>query len=236
MQARPPHILITNYSMLEFLLRARLDSAFFDGPTGRHWKLLALDEAHVYDGADGAEIALLLRRVRDRVVRSEPGRLRCLATSATLGGPDDYPTLAAFGRDLFGERFEWEPDDLARQDVIGSHRLSLVRADGAYELPAATYGRLAPLLAGSDGAAMSALTRSSPRTARRPPRGSTGLVPSARHSKPSSPRTPESRGSRSTSKRLRSSFQMRRAAFGDPSRRKCSSTCRARGRRPARRG
>lgn len=159
MQERPPHVLITNYSMLEFLLLRPADSAFFDGPTGRHWTLLALDEAHVYDGADGAEIALLLRRLRDRVVRSEPDRLRCLATSATLGSRTDYPDLASFGQDLFGERFEWDEHDPGRQDVIGPRRLSLVRASRAYELPAATYGRLRPLLSSRDGNVVPELDR-----------------------------------------------------------------------------
>lgn len=150
MQEKPPHILITNYSMLEYLLLRPADSVFFDGPTGRYWKLIALDEAHIYDGADGAEVALLLRRVRDRVVGSERGHLRCLATSATLGSEADYPVLAQFGQDLFDERFEWVPDDPSRQDVVGPRRLRLARADGAYELPATTYSRIRPLLAEED--------------------------------------------------------------------------------------
>jgi ATP-dependent helicase YprA (DUF1998 family) len=146
MQEHPPHILITNYSMLEFLLLRPADSAFFDGDTGRHWKLMALDEAHVYDGADGAEIALLLRRVRERVVQSESGRLRCLATSATLGSRADFPDLASFGRDLFGELFEWEEHDETRQDIVEPRRLPLKLDEPAYELPSRTYGRLRAVL------------------------------------------------------------------------------------------
>lgn len=146
MQAEPPHILITNYSMLEYLLLRPADSRFFDGPTGEHWRLIALDEAHVYDGADGTEVALLLRRLKDRVVRSEPGRLRCVGTSATLGSEADYPLLAQFAQDLFGERFEWVPDDDARQDIIGPRRLPLAGHDGEYELPPETYGQMRRLL------------------------------------------------------------------------------------------
>src|SRR6185369_5061702 len=67
MQDKPPSILLTNFAMLEYLLLRPRDSALFDGETGRHWRAIALDEAHVYDGAAGAEIAMLLRRVRDRV-------------------------------------------------------------------------------------------------------------------------------------------------------------------------
>ena len=94
---RPPHILITNYAMLEYLLLRPKDSEFFDGEAGQFWRFIALDEAHIYDGASGIEIAMLLRRLKDRVVRSEPGRLRCIATSATLGrGREDFPAVARF--------------------------------------------------------------------------------------------------------------------------------------------
>jgi ATP-dependent helicase YprA (DUF1998 family) len=147
MQDEPPHILITNYSMLEYLLLRPADTRFFDGPTGRYWKLIALDEAHVYDGADGTEVALLLRRLKDRVVRSEPGRLRCVGTSATLGTEADYEGLAQFAQDLFGERFEWIEDDETRQDVVGPRRLPLARGEGEYELPPHTYARIRELLA-----------------------------------------------------------------------------------------
>jgi ATP-dependent helicase YprA (DUF1998 family) len=123
MRESPPHILITNYAMLEYLLLRPRDSEFFDGDTGPFWRFIALDEAHIYDGASGIEIAMLLRRVKDRVVRSEPGRLRCIATSATLGrGRQDFGAVATFAREIFGERFEWAEDDPTRQDVIESQR------------------------------------------------------------------------------------------------------------------
>lgn len=140
MRATPPHILLTNFSMLEYLLLRPEDTAFFDGPTRDHWRLIALDEAHVYDGADGAEIAMLLRRVRDRVVDSEPGRLNYFATSATLGkGESDYPLLRAFGEALFDERFEWDPADPKRQDIVGPTVQRLARGEGRHQLPAAAY-------------------------------------------------------------------------------------------------
>lgn len=123
MRESPPHILITNYAMLEYLLLRPRDSEFFDGETGRFWRFIALDEAHIYDGATGIEIAMLLRRVKDRVVRSEPGRLRCIATSATLGrGRQDFGAVATFASELFGERFEWADDDPLRQDVVEGQR------------------------------------------------------------------------------------------------------------------
>ena len=119
MWASPPHILITNYAMLEYLLLRPKDSEFFDGEAGQFWRFIALDEAHIYDGASGIEIAMLLRRLKDRVVRSEPGRLRCIATSATLGrGREDFPAVARFASEIFGETFQWIDDDPRRQDVV----------------------------------------------------------------------------------------------------------------------
>lgn len=143
MQLTPPHILLTNYAMLEYLLLRPKDSPLFDDHTGKHWAFIALDEAHVYDGADGAEVGMLLRRVRERVVKSEPRRIQCFATSATLGrGPEDYPELVRFAQALFDERFEWDATDESRQDVVGAKRRRLVQQEREYELPTAIYPRL----------------------------------------------------------------------------------------------
>ncbi len=123
MRQTPPHILLTNYAMLEYLLLRPQDCEFFDGETGRFWRFIVLDEAHIYDGAQGIEIAMLLRRLKDRVVRGEIGRLRCIATSATLGrGRKDFPAIARFANEIFGEPFEWDDDDPARQDVVEAER------------------------------------------------------------------------------------------------------------------
>jgi len=126
MRAEPPHILLTNYAMLEYLLLRPQDCEFFDGETGQHWRFIVLDEAHVYDGASGIEIAMLLRRLKDRVVRSGLGRLRCIATSATLGrGREDFPAVTGFAAEIFGERFEWVNGDSERQDVVTATRLPM---------------------------------------------------------------------------------------------------------------
>lgn len=123
MRASPPHLLITNYAMLEYLLLRPRDSEFFDGPTGGFWRFIALDEAHVYDGASGIEIAMLLRRLRERVGASEPGRIQCIATSATLGsGREELPAVVRFADELFGTPFEWIDDDSQRQDVVVGER------------------------------------------------------------------------------------------------------------------
>ena len=124
MQQTPPHILLTNYAMLEYLLLRPADNTFFDGSTAKQWKFIVLDEAHIYNGAIGIEIAMLLRRLKDRVVKSEPGKLQMIATSATLGrGPKDFPAVVEFASHLFGENFEWVADNQDRQDVVQATRI-----------------------------------------------------------------------------------------------------------------
>ncbi len=119
MRETPPHVLLTNYAMLEYLLLRPADTTFFDGPTGQHWRFVVLDEMHSYSGAKGAEIAMLLRRVRDRVNESKPGRLRFIGTSATLGtGSDAAPRIAEYATDLFGEQVEHHSHDERRRDVV----------------------------------------------------------------------------------------------------------------------
>lgn len=113
MRSTPPHILLTNYSMLEYLLLRPDDSPLFDDGRARWWTFLVLDEAHQYRGARGIEMAMLLRRLKQRLKeggRHEP--FRCVATSATLAaGDQDKPSVAKFAADLFGEPFD-------KQDVI----------------------------------------------------------------------------------------------------------------------
>jgi ATP-dependent helicase YprA (DUF1998 family) len=121
MRSRPPHILLTNYAMLEYLLLRPSDCTFFDGLYARDWRYIILDEAHTYDGAKGIEVAMLLRRLKDRVTRNQIERLQCIATSATVGKDVSVmPAVVKFATELFSEPFEWLDGDGARQDVITS--------------------------------------------------------------------------------------------------------------------
>ena len=128
MRENPPHILLTNYAMLEFLLLRPEETTLFDGPTGKHWRFIALDEVHVYDGAQGAEIAMLLRRVRDRVNQSQRGQIQYIGTSATLGkGEADYPNLASYAEALFDENVD-------SSDIVGATRQRLQHGAPEWEL------------------------------------------------------------------------------------------------------
>jgi hypothetical protein len=123
MQDSPPNILITNYAMLEYLLLRPEDHAFFGGSFATSWRFLVLDEAHTYSGAKGIETAMLLRRVKDRVVAGVAGRLQCVATSATLGqGVSDAGQIMEFASRLFGEEFCYDREDPDRQDLVIARR------------------------------------------------------------------------------------------------------------------
>lgn len=129
MRKTPPNILITNYAMLEYLLLRPDDCAFFDGEHAGHWKFLVLDEVHIYKGASGIEMAMLMRRLKDRVCEGKEGVLQCIATSATLvKEEEDFDKVAEFAKNLFGEKFEWAPSDAEHQDVIKDERIKVVVA------------------------------------------------------------------------------------------------------------
>lgn len=101
-RATPPQVLITNFSMLEYLLERPVDAPIFENA---RLKFLVLDEAHAYRGVQSTEIAFLIRRVKDRLGHE---RLTCAATSATLGKKDDPESRAKvrqFASNLFDETF-----------------------------------------------------------------------------------------------------------------------------------
>ena len=110
MRENPPHILLTNYSMLEYLLIRPDDSPLFD--KGKRWQFIALDEAHQYRGAKGMEVGMLVRRLKQRLRDGgREGDFRCIATSATLADDGDANSkgrIAKFAKELFGEPFHDE--------------------------------------------------------------------------------------------------------------------------------
>ncbi len=85
----PSDILVTNYSMLEYMMMRPLERPIFDAT--REWLdqnphetfLLVVDESHMYRGAGGAEVALLLRRLRTRLA-VPPERFQVICTSASF--------------------------------------------------------------------------------------------------------------------------------------------------------
>jgi ATP-dependent helicase YprA (DUF1998 family) len=104
-QANPPDVIVTNYSMLEYMMMRPLERPIFDGT--RAWLeanpsesfLLVLDEAHLYRGAGGSEVALLIRRLRRRLGITA-GRLQVICTTASFSNHANAPK---FGAELTGK-------------------------------------------------------------------------------------------------------------------------------------
>ena len=118
-----PHILLTNYVMLEYMLIRPQERTLVERMT-RDLAFLAVDELHVYRGRQGADVAMLLRRLRQRV--RNPGLL-CIGTSATIVTKGDRAArreaIAEVGTKLFGVRIE--PDHVVDETL---QRVSAVPA------------------------------------------------------------------------------------------------------------
>ncbi|BCJ37163.1 helicase [Actinocatenispora thailandica] len=116
----PPDILLTNYKMLDQLLLRAADQPLW-AKSATSLTYLVLDEFHTYDGAQGTDVAMLLRRLGlalkshwpaddpsiDAADRARPlGRITPVATSATLGDKGDPAVMREFAETVFGERFD----------------------------------------------------------------------------------------------------------------------------------
>lgn len=95
----PPPVLVTNVTMLEYMLVRKEDAPILQRSEGT-LEYIVLDEAHTYIGAQAAELSLLLRRVA-AAFGKRPDELRYVATSATIGDGDPKP-LGDFLAELSG--------------------------------------------------------------------------------------------------------------------------------------
>lgn len=144
--ASPPDILLTNYVMLELLLTRPYEKPLVAAARGL--RFFVLDELHTYRGRQGADVAMLVRRLRDAC---EAPRLQCVGTSATLAGQGPLETqrseVARVATRLFGspvapERVIGETlrRGTADADLASSEFLDRLRsrvADASYRAPEA---------------------------------------------------------------------------------------------------
>ena len=105
MKKEPPHILITNYAMLEYLMLRPEDSVLFSGPYSHSWSRIVLDEAHTYTGSTGIEVAMLLRRLQSALRNNVTKPLQFYLTSATLGDEESNEGVIDFAKNLTGGVF-----------------------------------------------------------------------------------------------------------------------------------
>lgn len=140
LQDDPPDILLTNYKMLDRLLtrenRQRLWAANTrpaddDGGWEQPLTYLVLDEFHTYDGAQGTDVAMLLRRLGHRLGTATGGSplagVGCVGTSATLGSSATaIGDICSFASRVFGVRFD-------AASVIGEERQTVAEVCGSID-------------------------------------------------------------------------------------------------------
>lgn len=184
MQEAPPDILVTNYSMLEYMLMRPIESMIFDQT--REWLAsdpeahftLVLDEAHTYSGAKGTEVAHLIRRLKERLGIAGNEKFQGIATTASVPqGSDDQ--LTSFTGSLFGVRdnsftliraattineVDGRGEDSVSQPAFASfqRRFELNKPRPAIEALAQDLGLDAPDFTNSDEVALYNLIRENP--------------------------------------------------------------------------
>jgi len=129
----PPDILLTNYKMLDYLLIRPKDRKLWAKNDDKTLRYVVVDELHTFDGAQGTDLALLLRRLKARLKTPE-GYLICTGTSATLGGNSDSSPLREYARQIFGVDFP--PDS-----VVTENRLTEVEFLGENTIEHVFYAR-----------------------------------------------------------------------------------------------
>ena len=116
LRSNPPDILLTNYKMLDFLLIRAADAPLWTQQQPDTLRYLVVDELHSFDGAQGTDLACLIRRLKGRL-GAPPDQLVCVGTSATLGD-EGVDALLAFAGDVFGETLDGAA-------VIGEERITV---------------------------------------------------------------------------------------------------------------
>lgn len=116
----PPDILMTNFKMLDLsLMRGEFDNLWSRNfKDNKLLKFLVFDELHTYEGAQGSDVAHLVRRLKLKLEISD-GHLCPIGTSATIGKGDESKSLLAdFASKVFGEYVKEDA-------VIGEERVEM---------------------------------------------------------------------------------------------------------------
>ncbi len=103
--SNPPDILLTNYKMLDYLMVRPKDAALWKSNNPETLKFIVVDELHTFDGAQGTDLACLLRRLKARLYTPK-GYICCIGTSATLGDGESADNIFKYAGEIFGEPFE----------------------------------------------------------------------------------------------------------------------------------
>jgi len=116
----PPDILLTNYKMLDFLLVRAKDHKLWQHNVEETLKYLVVDELHTFDGAQGTDLACLIRRIKSRL-NTPKNYLVCVGTSATLGGDQAGADLIDYASDIFDESFDDQAVITEYRQLLGDY-------------------------------------------------------------------------------------------------------------------
>ena len=104
MHRQPPDILLTNYKMLDNLLVRPDRKRLWEQNAPDTLRYLVVDELHTFDGAQGTDLACLIRRLKRRL-QTPLQSLCCVGTSATLGNQGETLPIVQYAQELFDEEF-----------------------------------------------------------------------------------------------------------------------------------
>lgn len=110
----PPDVLLTNYVMLELILTRPREREHLIKAAG-DLRFLALDELHTYRGRQGADVSMLVRRLRETLKAED---VLCVGTSATMG---TGPTFADVQRDVAAVATRMFGSPVSTDHVIGEN-------------------------------------------------------------------------------------------------------------------
>ena len=134
MKDNPPDVLLTNYKMLDYLLLRPSDSDLWRDNDPGCLQYLVLDELHTYDGAQGSDVACLIRRLKERL-DIQRGGICMVGTSATIAGDNAVAQLIDFAGDLFEEDFH--PESVIGEDRLEVEEIVSPQQDEDQPLPSA---------------------------------------------------------------------------------------------------
>jgi ATP-dependent helicase YprA (DUF1998 family) len=109
LRENPPHILLTNYMMLELILTRNKESkivqAMYD-----NLQFLVFDELHTYRGRQGSDVAMLIRRIKAQCINK---KMVCIGTSATMASGEgtvleQRKEVAIVATKMFGQEVKWD--------------------------------------------------------------------------------------------------------------------------------
>jgi len=119
MRKNPPDILLTNYKMLDYLMLRPKDRKLWEKNSPQTLRYVVVDELHTFDGAQGTDLAMLLRRLKARL-KAPSDHLIYAGTSATLGNSADTAPLCEYARQIFGVPFSPESVITENRQSVGT--------------------------------------------------------------------------------------------------------------------